>query len=309
MRLRSSVSRLAVKMGNRLVFGQKLVRRHEPAWIGEFPTRGGCGQSALLPMRLLRLTSRRSALIPLAANGYDWVATRDQTKLFVSVPDRGQIAVIDTIAWEVAKYLGVGIKPTRLALQPDRQYLWVAGGGDSQSSFAAFRIGSLELAGRQTIGNGNHAITVSRDSNFVFVTNGEDNTVSVIDTRTLKSVTNIQVGQGPASVAYSELANAVYVSLTDALNEIVQAGRLGKAPFQVSFSNNYAYVIHILAPAGCRERGGERRLQRRIYSPSARSILRAHPMRLGQSAIWQSELFDGQGFAESRRRIEGTKVN
>ena len=146
-------------MGNRLVFGQKLVRRHEPAWIDEFPTRGGCGQSALLPTRLLGLTSRRSALIPLAANGYDWVATRDQTKLFVSVPDRGQIAVIDTITWEVAKYLGVGIKPTRLALQPDGQYLWVAGGGDSQSSFAAFRIGSLELAGRQTIGKGNHAIT------------------------------------------------------------------------------------------------------------------------------------------------------
>jgi YVTN family beta-propeller protein len=251
-------------------------------------------------MRLLRLTSRRSALIPLAANGYDWVATRDQTKLFVSVPDRGQIAVIDTIAWEVAKYLGVGIKPTRLALQPDRQYLWVAGGGDSQSSFAAFRIGSLELAGRQTIGNGNHAITVSRDSNFVFVTNGEDNTVSVIDNRTLKSVTNIQVGQGPASVAYSELANAVYVSLTDALNEIVQAGRLGKAPFQVSFSNNYAYVIHILAPAGCPERGGERRLQRRIYSPSARSILRAHPMRLGQSAIWQPELYNHQGLTQRK---------
>jgi len=159
VRLRSSVSRLAVKMGNRLVFGQKLVRRHEPAWIDEFPTRGGCGQSALLPTRLLGLTSRRSALIPLAANGYDWVATRDQTKLFVSVPDRGQIAVIDTITWEVAKYLGVGIKPTRLALQPDGQYLWVAGGGDSQSSFAAFRIGSLELAGRQTIGKGNHAIT------------------------------------------------------------------------------------------------------------------------------------------------------
>jgi YVTN family beta-propeller protein len=241
-------------------------------------------------------TTKLLALIPLAANGYDWVATRDQTKLFVSVPDKSQIAVVDTVTWEVAKYVDVGFKPTRLALQPDGEYLWVAGGGDSQSSCAAFRTGSLELAARQTIGKGSHAITVSSDSNFVFVSNGEDNSVSIIGTRELKLVTDLQVGRGPAALAYSELANAVYVSLTDAgaiavidarklnvtktiaaepgvaeiacapggryvfvlnrkddlvqvidcsLNEIVQAGHVGKAPFQISFTNDFAYVNHI----------------------------------------------------------------
>jgi YVTN family beta-propeller protein len=255
-------------------------------------------------------TTKLLALIPLTANGYDWVATRDQTKLFVSIPDKSQIAVVDTVTWEVAKYLDVGFKPTRLALQPDGEYLWVAGGGDFQSSCAAFRTGGLELAARQTIGKGSHAITASSDSNFVFVTNGEDNSVSVIDIRELKSVTDLQVGRGPAAIAYSKLANSVYVSLTDAgaiavidakrlkvtktiaadpgvaeiacapggryvfvlnrkndlvqvidcsLDEIVQAGRVGKAPFQISFTNDYAYVNHIgtadvsmipLAPVG-----------------------------------------------------------
>jgi YVTN family beta-propeller protein len=241
-------------------------------------------------------TTKLLALIPLAANGYDWVATQDRTKLFVSIPDKSQIAVIDTVTWEVSRYLDVGFKPTRLALQPDGQYLWVAGGGDSQSSLAAFRSGALELAAQQMIGKGNHSITLSGDSHFVFVTNGEDNSVSVVDTRTLKSVRDIQVGQGPAAAAYSELANAVYVSLTDAgaiavidanrldvtktiaadpgvaeiatapggryvfvlnrkkdlvqvidcsLNEIIQSGKVGKAPFQVSFTNDYAYINHI----------------------------------------------------------------
>jgi len=241
-------------------------------------------------------TTKLLALIPLAANGYDWVATRDSTRMFVSIPDKNQIAVVDAVTWEVTKYLDAGFKPTRLALQPDGAYLWVAGGGDTQSSCAAFRTGSLELAARLTIGKGSHAITASSDSNLVFITNGEDNSVSVIDTRELKSVTDLPVGRGPAAIAYSGLANSVYVSLTDAgavaaidakrlnvtktiaadpgvaeiacvpggryvfvlnrkndlvqvidcsLNEIVQAGHVGKAPFQISFTNDFAYVNHI----------------------------------------------------------------
>jgi YVTN family beta-propeller protein len=281
------------------------------------------------------------ALIPLTANGYDWAATKDQTKLFVSIPEKEQIAVIDTAKWEVSKYLNLGFEPTRLALQPDGQYLWVVGGGGSQSSLAAFRTGSLELAARDRVGKGTHAMTSSSDSGFLFVTNGEDNSVSVIDTRTLKKLTNIPVGPGPVSITYSELANAVYVSLTEAgsiavidpkrldvtktiaadagvaeiacapggryvfvlnrkkdlvqvidssVNEIVQAGRVGIAPFQISFTSDFAYVNHIgtadvsmiqLAAVGAKGRplpvvtfpGGQQSLGKSsLNSPAARVV-------------------------------------
>jgi YVTN family beta-propeller protein len=241
-------------------------------------------------------TTKLLALIPLTANGYDWVLTNDQAKLFVSLPDKGQIAVIDTTTWEVSKFLDTGIQPTRLALQPDNQYLWVVGGGGSQSSLVAIRTGTLELAARQQVGKGSHAIVPTTDSRFVFVTNGEDNSVSVVDTGTLKIVKEIEVGKGPVSAAYSELANAVYVAQTDAgsiavidtkslsliktiqadpglaviaaapgdrylfvlnrqkdlvqiidssVNEIVQSGTVGKAPFQISFTKDFAYINHL----------------------------------------------------------------
>ena len=161
-------------------------------------------------------TTKLLALIPLTGNGYDWVATKDQTKLFVSIPDQGKIAVVDTANWEVLKYLDAGIKPTRVVLQPDGEYLWAAGGGSSQSSVVAFRVDSLEVAARLQVGKGSHELVVASDSRFVFVTNGEDDSISVIDTRSLKTVTDIQIGRGPVSAAYSELANAVYVSQTDA---------------------------------------------------------------------------------------------
>jgi YVTN family beta-propeller protein len=236
------------------------------------------------------------ALVPLTANGYDWVTTRDQNRLFVSVPEKEQIAVIDTTSWEVSKTLDLGFKPARVALQPDGEYLWVAAESGSQPSLAAFRTRTLEPAARLSIGKGDHAIATSSDSSFVFVTNSEDNSVSVIDTRTLEKAIDIQVGQGPVAAAYSDLAKALYVSLAEAgsvavidvkslkviktigadqgveqiacapggqytfllnrekdlvqvidcsVNEIIQSGRVGKAPFQVSFSNDFAYINHI----------------------------------------------------------------
>jgi YVTN family beta-propeller protein len=241
-------------------------------------------------------TTKLLALIPLIGNGYDWVATKDQTKLFVSIPDRGKIAVVDTANWEVLKYLDAGIKPTRVVLQPDGEYLWAAGGGSSQASVAAFRADSLEMAARLSVGKGSHEMAVASDSRFVFVTNGEDDSISVIDTRSLKTVTEIQIGRGPVSATYSELANAVYVSQTDAgsiavidaknleiiktiqadpgvaeiavapggryvfvlnrkkdlvqiidssVNEIIQSGSVGNAPFQISFTSDFAYINHL----------------------------------------------------------------
>ena len=241
-------------------------------------------------------TTKLLALIPLMANGYDWVLNKDQAKLFVSLPDKGQIAAVDTATWEVSKYLDTDFQPTCLALQPDDQYLWVVGGGSSQSSLAAIRTGTFELAARQRIGRGSHAIVTTTDSRFVFVTNGEDNSVSVVDTGTLKIVKEIEVGRGPVSAAYSELASAVYVAQTDAgsiavidaknlsviktiqadpglaeiavapggrylfvlnrqkdlvqiidssVNEIVQSGTVGKAPFQISFTKDFAYINHL----------------------------------------------------------------
>ncbi len=151
------------------------------------------------------------ALIPLSANGYDWVMTRDQSKLFVSIPEKGQIAVIDTGRWEVSQYIEAGLRPTRLALQPDEQYLWAIGGGKSQSSAAAFRTDSFALAAKLPVGRGGHDIAMTGNSAFVFVTNGEDDSVSVIDTRALAKVKEIKVGRGPVAATYSELAEAVYV--------------------------------------------------------------------------------------------------
>jgi len=236
------------------------------------------------------------ALIPLPANGYDWAMTQDQAKLFVSIPEKKQIAVIDTSRWEVLHHIEAGLRPARLALQPDEQYLWATGEGAAETSVTAFRTDTFAPVATLSIGRGPHAIAVTRNSSFVFVTNGEDDSVSIIDTRALAKAKEIKIGRGPVAAAYSELADAVYVcaagageiavldaktlALTKTIGtkpgladiaaapggrhllavnrktdtveiidassaEIIQTGTVGKAPFQISFSRDLAYINHL----------------------------------------------------------------
>ncbi|MEY2481907.1 MAG: hypothetical protein QOK24_435 [Verrucomicrobiota bacterium] len=235
------------------------------------------------------------ALIPLPANGYDWAMTQDQTRIFVSIPEKKQIAVIDTSRWEVLHFIEAGLRPARLALQPDGQYLWAAGEGESATSVAAFRADTFARVATLPIGRGDHAMAVTPNSTFVFVTNGDDDSISIIDTRTLTKVKEIKIGRGPVAAAYSELADAVYVcasageiaivdaktlALTKTIRtkpgladiaaapggrhllavnrktdtvevidassaEIIQTGTVGRAPFQISFSRDLAYINHL----------------------------------------------------------------
>jgi len=236
------------------------------------------------------------ALIPLPANGYDWALTQDQAKLFVSIPEKKQIAVIDTSRWEVSHYIDAGLHPARLALQPDGQYLWAAGEGAPEASVAAFRADTFAPVATLPIGRGHHDIVVTPNSSFVFVTNSEDDFVSAVDTHALAKAKEIKIGRGAVAATYSELADALYVaaasgevavvngktlSLTKTIRtqggladiaaapggrhilavnrkkdtveiietssaEIIQTGTVGRAPFQISFSGDLAYINHLV---------------------------------------------------------------
>lgn len=155
------------------------------------------------------------ALIKLKSPGEDWVITSDQERLFVSMPDANQVAVIDTRSWSVAKNVDVGSGPARLALQPDEGYLWVSCGTNAQSGVAVVSLREMKTIARIPTGKGRHEIAFSDDSRFAFVTNHDDGTVSVIDIRKLTKTRDLPVGSKPTSIAFSKLAQAIYVSNSD----------------------------------------------------------------------------------------------
>ena len=156
------------------------------------------------------------ALIPLKSAGADWALSKDETTLYVSLPASHEVAVIETATWEVSKYIPGGLIPDRVALQPDGHFLWVAGGGYGEraadSGVTAINTDTLEVAARIRTGRGRHDLAFSDDDRYVFVTNHEQGTVSIIDVRTLQKRADIATGMNPVSIAYSSTAQLAYVS-------------------------------------------------------------------------------------------------
>lgn len=154
------------------------------------------------------------ALIDLHGPGEDWVASRDQSLIFVSVPDSGEVAVISTLDWRLVAHVPVGPRPARLMLQEDGARLWVAFDGgvavlDARSGLDA---GVGSVVARIETGRAAHDLTTDDDSRYVFLANPDDDTVSVVDMRTLVKVKDLATGDGPVSLDHSPLAGTVYVS-------------------------------------------------------------------------------------------------
>lgn len=147
--------------------------------------------------------------IPLKRSPMDWVTTRDERLLYVSLPDAGEVAVIDTDAFTVQRYISAGRTPMRVALQPDGRYLWV---GDDAGGVSVIDTRKLELAASLPGGSGHHEIAFSDDSRYAFVSNRDSASLSIYDIGELKHLTDLELGSQPLAVAYSPLSQAVYVT-------------------------------------------------------------------------------------------------
>lgn len=156
--------------------------------------------------------SKLLTLVMMKSPGEDWVLSRQGEKLFVSLPLINQVAVIDTRSWTVANYIDTGIKPTRITLQPDQKYLWVANDANNEvGGVTVIDTGTLKVAAQIATGAGRHETVVTADNRFAFVANRESGTVSIIDVPTLSKVSDVKVGPDPVSMALSELSKAIYV--------------------------------------------------------------------------------------------------
>ncbi|HLM55733.1 MAG TPA: cytochrome D1 domain-containing protein [Pyrinomonadaceae bacterium] len=158
--------------------------------------------------------SKLLTLVMLKSPGEDWALTRDRATLFVSLPSAGQVAAVDTATWKVKAYVDAGARPTRLALQPDGKYLWVADDADGERAGGVTVVdaSTLKPAARIQTGAGRHELAFTGDSRFAFVTNKRDSTLSVVEVARLSKVADVPTAASPSSLAYSPLGQAVYVA-------------------------------------------------------------------------------------------------
>jgi len=153
-------------------------------------------------------------VVALEGRGTDWDQSSELKRLYVSMPEAGKVAVIDTDELKVVRSLPAGDSPTRVLVQPDGKYLWVGNDAEdeAQSGVTVFDIGSDKSLGFIATGPGHHEIAFSSDSRYAFVSNRRAGTVTVIDTQSLKKLRDIATGPLPISLAYSALSDSVYVA-------------------------------------------------------------------------------------------------
>src|SRR6185369_12463724 len=104
--------------------------------------------------------------------------------------------------------IDTGVKPARVALQPDEKYLWVA----NDNGVTVIDTTTLRTAKQIATGGGAHEIAFGANNKFAFVTNRDDGTLSVISVPKLQNVNDVKTGTLASSLTFSPLCNALYVA-------------------------------------------------------------------------------------------------
>ncbi len=199
------------------------------------------------------------ARIELPGRPMDWAAISDDKQVFVSIPERGKVSVIDTETFTRVADLDAGDQPLRVALQPDQLRLWV---GNNSSDPAKGGVTVIDVPGRSVLkhfntGTGHHEIAFSADSRYAYVSNRDNGTLSVIGIPEMRLAKTIKVGPHPLSVSYSALSQAVYVvdgeegsvrvfdARSHQLRHTVQAEQ-GLGPMRFSQDGRYGIVLNTL---------------------------------------------------------------
>lgn len=154
------------------------------------------------------------AQLRLKAPGMDWAQDSARKLLFVSMPQAGQVAAVDTDSFKLRGDIPAGPEPTRVALQPDGKYLWVGNDARDAAKSGVTVIDADTLAPLTSIatGAGHHELAISGDSRRVFVSNREAGSVTVIDAATQRRLHDIATGPMPIALAFGALSRSLYVA-------------------------------------------------------------------------------------------------
>ncbi|HVR41457.1 MAG TPA: hypothetical protein VMU84_20340, partial [Thermoanaerobaculia bacterium] len=177
--------------------------------------------------------SKLLSLVPLKGRGEDWALSSDETRLFVTVPDPGVLAVIDTSIWKPLREIAVP-HAQRVALQPDGYYAWVT----SDDGVRVIDANSLEIAA--TLPKG-HAIAFSDDGRYAFIAAEH---IQIIDTHTLKPVASIETAA--TELAWSPSAKSLYAlgkSTVTAIRDNKIIARIHVDATRIRFAPNGRFAV------------------------------------------------------------------
>lgn len=123
---------------------------------------------------------------------------------FLEHDKRGTVSIISTNNNRVIKNIEVGMIPAGMYISQSTQNMYVANTGSND--ICIIDLSRFEVARRIRAGNMARGI-ISDEEGHIFITNGEDNTVSVVDEKSGETTDIIGTGSEPASMLYVNRAD------------------------------------------------------------------------------------------------------
>jgi DNA-binding beta-propeller fold protein YncE len=160
--------------------------------------------------------TKLEAVVELPGLGDAWVLDKSRDHLYVVVPEQASIIVIDTNNWHQTTTIKLGEngKSSNIFLQPDGRLLWLA--FDKQNEIFAVNTTTNQVVARIPIGNGEHKLSGSLNGQQLLVSDIAPNSLTVIDTETLKPLSTIQLDNPPTAVTVNPITGLLYVASKEA---------------------------------------------------------------------------------------------
>lgn len=246
-----------------------------------------------------RTISKRLALIPTCL-ALGWMsAALAAPKVYVANETDGTVSVIATDTRQTVRTIAVGAGAHNVQTSADGQRVWVTHNGTppADAGHAAHQgmpaaahaamttpgeVWAIDTAtdtvvGKVTVGQHPAHVVVSPDGRWVYVTNGGDNTVSVVDAGAMKVVATIATGAFPHGIRLSPDGRQAYVanlkggtvSVIDTANrQQVASIPVGRGPAQVGFTDDERLAFVSLSQ--------EDRVA--VIDPKTRAVMRKVPV-------------------------------
>jgi YVTN family beta-propeller protein len=197
-----------------------------------------------------------------------WAGAAMAAKVYVANEDADTVSVLDAASFKLVATVRVGKLPHNVQVSPDGRLAWVTNNGDPgidgpagahdaaaagaghDLPSATGQVWAIETASDKVVAKvpvGLHPahVVLSVDGRHAYVTNGGDDTVSVVDTSTRKPVGTIPVGKYPHGIRFSPDGKEAHVAnLKDGTVSVIDTAsrteaariRAGKGPAQVGFT-------------------------------------------------------------------------
>ncbi len=165
---------------------------------------------AIMDPRLDLATSNLIALTRLDSRVADWALSDNQQVLYVTLPDKQQLQVLDPVTGLIKQTIKLDSRPAQIVVLNQSPLLWIA----SENDGSVYLVDSRKQQGIKQfkIGSGQVSMAYDQDHQHLFAYSAGDGKLVTIDVATRGKLFMHQLQPGLKGISYASHSNQLYLA-------------------------------------------------------------------------------------------------